>query len=59
MQSYTPGETAESFLAKVHKMAIPLGYNEIQVRDKFLESLPNACRSSVLMTTNPDANLQI
>lgn len=55
---YVPGETAEVFLAKISKAALPLGYGDPQIRDKFLSSLPAPCKSAVLMSSPTDAPLQ-
>ena len=54
---YTKGDTAEVHLSKISKTALPLGYNEEQVRDKFLSTLPTECRSSVLMSSPMNAPL--
>ena len=54
---YVPGKTAEVFLAKISKAALPLGYGDGQVRDKFLSSLPAQCKSAVLMSSPIDAPL--
>ena len=52
---YVPGDTAEVFLASIRKLALLLGYTDLQVRDKFLNALPGDCRSAVLMSTDRDA----
>ena len=54
---YVPGDTAEVHLAKISKLALPLGYNEQQICDKFLSSLPAQCRSAVLMSSPVNAPL--
>ncbi|KAJ8038283.1 hypothetical protein HOLleu_15662 [Holothuria leucospilota] len=55
--NYVPGDTAEVFLASIRKLALLLGYTDLQVRDKFLNALPGDCRSAVLMSTDGDANI--
>lgn len=55
--NYVVGETAEVYLAKITKAALPLNYGQDQIRDKFLSSLPSNCRSAVLMSSPVDAPL--
>ncbi len=55
---YIPGDTAEVHFAKISKAALPLGYTDEQICDKFLSSLPAQCRSSVLMSTPDHAPTQ-
>ena len=57
--TYTAGDTAEVHLAKITKVAHMLQYNDDQVRDKFLSSLPTQCRSAVLMAAPMDAPLPL
>ena len=49
----TDGESAEAFLQKVRQSAAQIGYGDVQVRDKFLDSLPPKCRAAILMS-GPD-----
>ena len=56
---YVSGDTAEAFLASIRKIALLLGYTELQVRDKFLNSLPGDCRSAVLMSIDQNANIDV
>lgn len=55
--NYVPGDTVEVFLASIRKLALLLGYTDLQVRDKFSNALPGDCRSAVLMSTDGDANI--
>ncbi|KAJ8018821.1 hypothetical protein HOLleu_42978 [Holothuria leucospilota] len=55
--NYVSVDTAEVFLASIRKLALLLGYTDLQVRDKFLNALPGDCRSAVLMSTDRDANI--
>ena len=57
--TYTAGDTAEVHLAKITKAAHMLPYNDDQIRDKFLSSLPTQCRSAVLMAAPMDAPLPL
>lgn len=54
---YVEGDTAEQFLASIRKLALLLGYTELQVRDKFLAALPSDCQSAVLMSTDQNAGI--
>ena len=55
---YVEGDTAEQFLASIRKLALLLGYTELQVRDKFLAALPSACQSAVLVSTDHNAGIE-
>ena len=51
---YKTGETAEQFLQKINIAAQRINYNEDQVRNKFLHSLPEDCQRAVVMAAAPD-----
>ena len=53
--TYTAGETAEVLLSKISKLGRKLHCNDTQIRDRFLEALPDDCRSAVLMAAPEDA----
>ena len=55
---YVEGDTAEQFLASIRKLALLLGYTELQVRDKFLAALPSDCQSAVFMSTDQNAGIE-
>ena len=55
--SFMPGDSAEVHLHKIRKVAARAGYGEQLVRDKFLASLPDECRSAVIMSAPENANL--
>ena len=52
--TYTAGDSAEIHLQKIRKAADRAGYGDVQVRDKFLSSLPEKCRAAVIKSFNPD-----
>ena len=53
--SYFPGDTAEIHFAKVTKAALLLQYGDLQIKDKFISSLPSDCRAAILMSLPLDA----
>ena len=55
--SYQTGDSAHVHLSKLEKAAMTLDYSRDQIRDKFIDTLPPACRSAVLMTVSPDTTL--
>lgn len=55
---YKSGETAEQFLQKIRIAAQRIRYNEPQIRNKFLHSLPAECKRAVVMTADPDADAE-
>ena len=56
--TFTQGDSAEIHLQKVRKAADRAGYGDIQIRDKFLSSLPEKCRAAVVMSVPEDAGIQ-
>ena len=54
---FTPGHTAQQHLGKIQLAAQKIVYNEAQVRNKFLQTLPQDCQRAVIMGTNPEADV--
>jgi len=54
--TFQPGDSAEQHLAKVRLSAQRIGYGDVQIRNRFLSSLPNDCRMAVIMSAPDDAN---
>jgi hypothetical protein len=57
--THTPGATAEQTLNKIRLAAQRINYNDIQVRDKFLQVLPPNCQAAVIMSAPPDAGVPV
>ena len=55
--TYQTGDSAHVHLSKLEKAAMTLDYSRDQIRDKFIDTLPPACRSAVLMTVSPETTL--
>jgi len=56
---YTPGDTAQQTLNKLRLAAQRIGYDERQIRDRFMQILPQDCLASVIMSAPPDADVNI
>lgn len=56
---HTPGDSAEQTLNKIRLAAQRINYGNQQIRDKFLQSLPDKCQAAVIMSAPPDANAQV
>jgi hypothetical protein len=57
--THTQGETAEQTLNKIRLAAQRIDYNDVQVRDKFLQVLPPNCQAAVIMSAPPDAGIPV
>ncbi|KAJ8048922.1 hypothetical protein HOLleu_01430 [Holothuria leucospilota] len=55
--TYQTGDSAHVHLSKLEKAAMTRDYSRDQMRDKFIDTLPPACRSAVLMTVSPETTL--
>ncbi|KAJ8048398.1 hypothetical protein HOLleu_00693 [Holothuria leucospilota] len=53
--SYVKDHSADQHLSKIERAASKLGYDNSQVRDKLLTSLPQECRAAILMYLPHDA----
>ena len=53
--TYIKNDSADQHLSKIERAALKLGYGNTQIRDKFLTSLPQECRSAILMSLPSDA----
>ena len=52
---YTPGEAAELYLNRIRLAAAPIGYGDDIIKNKFMATLPDACKANVLMSVADDA----
>jgi len=55
--TYESGDSAEIHFSKIRRIAERAGYGNVQIRDKFLSTLPNKCRSAVVMAVPEDAGM--
>ena len=53
---YKPGDTAHQHLCHIRMAAARIGYNEAQIRNKLLQTLPPDCQRAVIMSIQPDAD---
>ena len=56
--TFNPGDSAEQHLSKIRQLANQIGYGEVQIRDKFLTSLPIKCQAAVVMAAPENATAQ-
>lgn len=50
----THGESTEAFLHRLRQTANYIHYGETQIKHKLLDSLPTDCRTTILMSTDPN-----
>ena len=48
------GESTEAFLQRLRQTASYINYGETQIRHKLLDSIPEECRATILMSTNSE-----
>lgn len=56
--TFTSGDSAEIHLQKITTAAQSAGYGDQQIKNKFITSLPEKCRSAVLMSAPDNADIQ-
>ncbi len=55
---YKPGESAEQFLGRIRIAAQRINYNNDQIRNKFLHSLPTDCQRAIVMAAPSEADAE-
>ena len=55
--AYKPGDSAETHINCIRQVAQKIGYGDVQIRDKFLSTIPPKCRAAVVMSAPDDANI--
>lgn len=54
--TYIQGDSAQQHLCKLRMAAQRINYNDDQVKNRFLQTLPQDCQRAVVMAADPDAD---